>query len=39
MTAAAKRAKACAKLMDNVHAITAAEGITPSITVAILDDV
>jgi len=30
MTAAAKRAKACAKLMDDVHAITAAEGITPS---------
>ena len=30
MTAAVKRMKACAKLMDDVHAVTAMEGITPS---------
>lgn len=30
MTAAAKRDKACAKLLADVHAITAQEGISPS---------
>ena len=30
MSIAAKRQKACAKLLDDVHAITAQEGITPS---------